>query len=148
MSELLILTFALVLFLYWFRYNCAAILRTSSSPDLAGQVADANHLSFPEVERCLRGEPSAEELDVLDERLRRDYKVLTCLLRYTSGLRGGGFTFEQRILMLDFQSLWLWYAVTRGHAPGLAKRSLEERSHILHYFAEVLGKRSATLSRA
>lgn len=146
MSELLILAFTFILCLYWFRYNCRAILKTVAVSDRVRQVAAANQLKFPELLDAL--ERRAESgFDGMNEALLHDYLVLTCLLRYTSGPRAGGHTFEQRILMLDFKFMQRWYALTRSLIPGAARRSLFERARILTHFAGTLGERSATLSR-
>jgi hypothetical protein len=147
-AELLILAFVGILCLYWFRYNCGAILRTPGSEELARQVAAANHLRFPEVQKRLRNGSAPEELDALNGGLGRDYEILTCLLRYTSGFRAGSFSVDQRILMVDFKLLEAWYTLTRRYAWRLARRSLAERASILSYFANAMGKRSVTLSRA
>ncbi|MGE5569072.1 MAG: hypothetical protein ACM3S5_08555 [Rhodospirillales bacterium] len=147
LSELLILSFALVLFFYWFRYNCHAILRTARTGERARQVAAANELRFPYVLEYLQGELTPEEIEALDTWLQRDYEVLTSLLRYTSVLRVGSHTVEQRILMADFKLQQLWFAMTKKSMTGAARRSLEERSHILAHFANTLGARSASLSR-
>jgi hypothetical protein len=145
-SELLVVPFALVLLFYWFRYNCLAILRSTPPSGHARQVATANQLSFLEVREELQNEPSPRELDHLHASLNRDYRVLTCLLRYTSALRPGSYTVEQRMLMLDFRLMTLWYALTRTHLRRQAQRSVEERAHILSYFAHAMGERA--LSRA
>ncbi len=147
LSELLILSFALVLFYYWFRYNCHAILRTAETGERARQVAAANELRFPYVLEYLQGELTLEEIEALDTWLQRDYEVLTSLLRYTSALRVGSHTVEQRILMADFKLQQLWFAITKKSMTGAARRSLEERAHILTHFANTLSARSASLSR-
>jgi hypothetical protein len=146
MSELLILALTLILCLYWFRYNCRAILKTAAASDRVRQVAAANQLTFPEVLDTVESRAEGE-LDRLNEALLRDYLVLTCLLRYTSGPRWAGYTVEQRILILDFRFLQSWYRLTRGIMPGAARRALRERARILTHFASTLGERSAALSR-
>src|SRR5512147_1928435 len=133
-SELLIFAFVLVLLFYWFRYNCHNILRTAATGERARQVASANELRFPSALEYLGSELTAEELEVLDQWIVRDYEVLTSLLAYTAGQRSGSFTFEQHTLMLDFRLQKLWFAITRKYMAGSARRSIEERSHILAHF--------------
>jgi hypothetical protein len=147
-TQLLILSFAAVVLLYWFRYNCLAILRATPPAGRAEQVAEANRLGFQEVRRRLQGQLSTDELDALHGSLNRDYRVLTSLLRYTSGFRTGNYTFEQRMLMLDFRLMSVWYAVTRRHVAPQARRSLLERSHILAHFANAIAERTAIRARA
>jgi hypothetical protein len=146
-SELLILSFALVLFFYWFRYNCHAILRTAAAGERARQVAAANELRFTHVLEYLQGELTLEEIEALDTWLVRDYNVLTSLLRYTSALRVGSHSMEQRILMADFRLQQAWFVLTRKSLAGAARHSLEERAHILAHFANTMSARSAALSR-
>jgi hypothetical protein len=136
LSQLLILSFALVLLFYWFRYNCHTLLRTAATGERARRVAEANELRFPYV------------LETLDRLLQRDYDVLTCLLRYTSGMRLRDQTVALRILMLDFGLQQKWFALTRKHLTGAARRSIEERSYILAHFANTMSTRSAAVSRA
>ena len=147
-SELFILAFALLLFFYWFRYNCLTILRAARADDRARRVVAANQLQFLEVVQELEKAPSPERLEKLNRCLIRDYRVLTCLLRYTSGLKAGRYTVEQRMLMLDFKLMQVWFGLTCRYVPPQARRSLRERSCILSHFASTMGQRSAALSRA
>jgi hypothetical protein len=146
MSELLILALTVLLCLYWFRYNCRAILKTAAASDGARQVASANQLRFAEVLEQLETGP-AGELDALNELLLREHEILTCLLRYTAGPRVAGHSVELRLLMVDFRCMQGWYRLTRGLMPGTARRALGECARILTYFAHALGERSAALSR-
>jgi hypothetical protein len=148
-SKLLIIALALVLLFYWFRYECHTILRRAATGERARQVAAANELRFPYVLEYLETELSLEEIDVLNEWLLRDYNVLTSLLSYTSsGRTGGGHAMERRILMLDFKLQQAWFAATRKYLTSAPRRSLEERSHILAYFANTMSARSAAMVRA
>ncbi|MGA2434884.1 MAG: hypothetical protein ABSG25_06320 [Bryobacteraceae bacterium] len=140
-SELLILTLVLVLFLYWFRYNCVSILRKVAPRERTVDVAIANQLYFVSIQERLESELSEEEIDAYDRALLRDYEVLTSLLRYTSGLRGG-YTVEQRILMIDFRLMRWLFAATRLWALSAARKSIEERTEILAHFAGRIAERS------
>jgi hypothetical protein len=144
--ELLVLTFALVLFLYWLRYNCHAIVDTATLDGRARQVASANNLSFPDVSEKSRSEPPPGDLAAMHRSLARDYRVLTALLAYTTA-PVHRYTIEQRMLMLDFRVLSVWFAATHGLLYSFACRSLNERARILHYFASLLGERCAVLTR-
>jgi len=136
-----ILGFALVLLFYWLRYNCLLILRTRTPYDHARQVAQANNLSFPEVQEQLQTGPSAERLRELYQSLLRDYRILTCLLRYTAASQARGYRFEQRLLVIDFRLMQLSYALTRRLAPSQARRALRESAQILAHFANLLAER-------
>jgi hypothetical protein len=147
-SGLLIAGLVLVLSAYWFRYNCRSILRTGTPLERLEQVASANQLNFLQVEARLNNGSSAADLKTLNEALRRDYTVLTCLLRYTAA-PGSAFTVDQRMLMADFRLMLWWSAFTsRLYMTGPARHSLSERARILAYFAHSLASRSAALARA
>ncbi|MGO9097365.1 MAG: hypothetical protein ACLQGV_19360 [Bryobacteraceae bacterium] len=148
LSQLLILSFALVLLFYWFRYNCHTLLRTAATGERARRVAEANELRFPYVLEQLQTQFPAVDLETLDRLLLRDFDVLTCLLRYTSGMRLRDQTVALRILMLDFKLQQKWFALTRKHLTGAARKSIEERSYILAHFANTMSTRSAAVSRA
>ena len=147
-SGLLIAGLVLVLSAYWFRYNCRSILKAGTAPDRVEQVASANQLSFLQVEARLDNGWTATDLKMLNEALRRDYNVLTCLLRYTAA-PGSAFTLEQRMLMADFR-LMLWWCLftSRLFMKAPARNSLSERVRILAYLADTLASRSAALARA
>lgn len=147
-SGLLIAGLVLVLSAYWFRYNCRSILRSATSPDRVEQVASANQLSFLQVEARLGNGWTAADLNMLNEALRRDYTVLTCLLRYTAA-PGIAFTLDQRMLMADFRLMLWWSSFTRLlYMREPARHSLSERVRILACLAHTLGARSAALARA
>ncbi len=146
--ELLLAVFVAVLFLYWLRYNCLAILRSATAGERVRQVAAANHLAFLDVEERLASDRGQGALDKLNQALRRDYYILTCLLRYSSGLRSGAYSFEQRMLMADFKLMQLRYMLLGRLSAGVAQRSLAEQSSILKHFANAMGERSAAFSRA
>lgn len=132
---------------YWFRYNCTIILRRKVSMDRARQVAEANRLSFTDLADRF-DDLDAEGFRAADHALGRDYDVLTCLLRYTSAIRPSGFTFDQRLLMVDFKIQQWWFGVTHRHLGTAARHTIQERVRILVHFANTMGKRSASISRA
>ncbi len=146
-SALLIAALVLVLSTYWFRYACRSTLKAVVSREQVEQVASANQLSFLQVESRLSSGWTATELKVLNESLKRDYNVLTCLLRYTAA-PGSAFSFDQRILMIDFRLMLWWYTLTRRlYMTGPARKSLSERARILAFFAHTLAERTEALVR-
>ncbi len=147
-SELLIAAFTLVLGMYWFRHNCAAILKTKASREKAQQVAAANQLGFVDVLVRLDEPVHSEEFRGFNETLLRDYSVLTALLRYSSTLPNAGYAVEERLLMLDFRILEAWYMMVSPLFSPLARRSLAERGRILVHFANRMSERSAGIARA
>lgn len=144
-SSILITIFSLVLLVYWFRYTCLLILRTKTSRDYTADVVAANNLRFPEIQDLLQ--TGAGQLEPLRESLAQDYRLLTYLLRHTADFQVGGFTLEQRLLMIDFKLMQLWYAFARTFAVPQARKALEEMSHILNHFANAMGERTASTAR-
>ncbi len=147
-SGLLIAGLVVVLSAYWLRYVCRSILKTGTSRERVEHVASANQLSFLQVESRLDSRWTAADLKMLKEALRRDYTVVTCLLRYTAA-PGSAFTLEQRMLMGDFRLMLWWCGFTRRlYMTSPARHALAECTRILAYLSDSLASRSAALARA
>ena len=134
-----------MLFAYWFRYHCLLVLKSKPDGGHAVQVARANDLTFPEVQECLERRPASGQLPALRDTLLREYDVLTCLLRYSNALDSASGRFDQRVLMLDFRLMQACFALTHRLLPVRSSYVLEECAHILVYFAEALGERTAAV---
>lgn len=147
LSQAVLAVFALVVVFYWFRYNCAVLLRRKVIVEAARQVASANQLTFAELSDRLDS-LDADRLAAADQALGREYEVLICLLHYTSPFQPAFFTFDQRLLMFDFRVQQWWFGVTSRWMPGAARHTLWERINILMHFAHLVGKRTAVLTRA
>src|ERR1700746_3331043 len=102
-ASVFIIAISLALFVYWFRYTVILILRTAAAPEYAPRVASANHLSFVDVRQQLHTGVEAGHLGGLHRALQSDYKALKYLLRHAANLQPGGFTAEQRMLMINFR---------------------------------------------
>jgi hypothetical protein len=146
-SSVLIIAFSFVLLVYWFRYTCLLILRTKTTKDYASSVVTANKLQFPHIQDRLRDAESMP-LDPLRKTLERDYRLLTYLMKHTAGFQVGGITVEQRMLLLDFKLMQMWYGATRKFAAPQARAALDEMSNILGHLANAMGERAASVSRA
>ena len=144
-TALIILTSA-ALFVYWFRYTVILILRTRMEPEYAQKVAAANHLSFVDVRQQLHARTPTEELPSLFRALEQDYRALKYLLGHAAASETGSYTAEQRLLMANYRLLRLWFAVTVKIRPQAAKLPLLEMSGTLEYFANVMGRRFATVA--
>ena len=145
-ATVLIVGISLGLFVYWFRYTVILILRTQSSPDYAQRVAAANQLGFMVIRQQLHSRLPTQNMDGLCRDLRRDYKVLKYLLGHAAAVETGSYPVEQRLLMVNFQLLRAWFAVTLRLRPHSAKLALLEMSSTLEYFANAMGRRFATLA--
>lgn len=142
----LIVVFSLVLFAYWFRYSCLLILQTRSKGAEVEQGAGAieglasSGLSFAQVQASLRDDRGGSKaLDELNRNLLNDYRILSFLLRHSSDM--GVDPIEQRMLLLDYKLMQLWYRLTRRFSPVQARRALEEMSNIMGFFAQSLESR-------
>jgi hypothetical protein len=136
------------LLVYWFRYTCLLILQAHSSKDHAAGLVAANSLKYPEVQARLLQGASAVELPVLQRSLESDYVLVTYLMKHTAGLRVGGVTIEQRMLMIDFEVMRLVCWISRRLAVPQARAALTEMSGILGHLAGVMGERLQSTSRA
>ncbi|MGH9723118.1 MAG: hypothetical protein ACRD8O_23145 [Bryobacteraceae bacterium] len=141
----LIVVFSLILFVYWFRYSCLLILQTRSKEGQA-TTASATGLSYAEVQQRLGSADGPEALDKLHQQLRGDFRIVSFLLRHSSDM--GVDPIEQRMLLLDYQLMQIWFRATRRLAPPQARRALDEMSTILGYFAQFLGRNALQQSEA
>lgn len=144
-ASVLIIAVSMVLFVYWFRYTVILILNTAAAPEYAQRVASANHLSFVDVRAQLHA-PETGNLGSLYHALQGDYKALKYLLRHAANLQPGGFSTEQRMLMINFRLMTLWFQVISRFRPASAKLVLLEMSGTLEFFANAMGQRFASLT--
>src|SRR5215469_10640621 len=116
-ASILIIVFSLVLLLYWFRYSCILLLRNTS----AGTDVVDNRFGFARVQHQLQGDAN---LDDLHRTLERDYRVLMYLVEHAAGLNLP--TLEDRLLVIDYKVMQLYYRVVRFVAPRQARRAVAE----------------------
>ena len=133
-ATVLIITFSLALFLYWFRYSCLLLLRRSAEQP----VAAASRFNYVAVQQNLSG---AMELDPLRRALDRDYRLLTYLLDHAAGLELE--KLEYRLLVLDYRVMQSWYRLTKSTAPRQAKRALGEMADVLNVLVGRIGEQTA-----
>ena len=103
------------------------------------KVTSTIRLTFPQAENALKTTPKTTALDRVHEGLENDYRILTDLLRHTTG----NDSMEHRILALDYKTMQVWYKLTRNRNLGLARNALAEMSSILGFFADELGQNAA-----
>jgi len=137
-----------VLFAYWFRYTCLLILSAQSSRSYARQVAAANKLNFLQVRTQLMEEETSTSLDPLHTALDRDYRLLAYLLEHAATCNVNGRSVEERILVLDYYLMKVWYRLTCGISVPLARKALLEMASIVNHLANTMGERVADASRA
>jgi len=138
-ATLIITASSALLFGYWFRYTCVLILNAKTSRDFAGDVAAANLLSFPTVQRQLWVEGA--DLGHLHDSLNRDYALLTYLVSHAAGHQGD-VSLEDRMLQLNYRVMGAWYRMSRPFSATAARRALDEMSQVVAHFANVMGERA------
>src|SRR6185295_11746569 len=113
---------SLLLLGYWFRYTCLLILSAKTTRDYAAEVAEANQLSFMEVQARLRAEVPASNLDNLHAALDRDYARITELLKAGSGQ---DLPLEDRMMQMNYRVTQMWYQATRRISSSAARNALD-----------------------
>ncbi len=136
-TSILIIAFSTALLVYWFRYSCILLLRNQAEFASSKATADGR-FHIGEVQERLR---SGQQLDPLHGSLQRDYQVLTYLLEHAAGLELS--SFEDRLLVLDYKVMRLWYRLTRIAAPVHARQALAEMASVLEILAGKIGERAA-----
>ena len=132
-ASILILMFSAVLLVYWFRYSCVLLLRNAA--ERAQQPLTDERFSIKLVLERVRTE---QHLDTLERALDRDYHMLTYLLKHAADLELA--SIENRILILDYRLMRLWYRVTRTIAPEQARKALAEMASVLGAVARQTGQ--------
>jgi hypothetical protein len=132
-ASVLIITFSLVLFIYWFRYSCLLLLRHSSEQP----VVASDRFNYVTVQQGLK---AGLELDPLHRSLDRDYRVLTYLLEHAAGLELE--QLEYRLLVLDYKLMQGWYRLTKSTAPRQARRALAEMADVLNVLVGRIGEQT------
>jgi hypothetical protein len=124
-----------LLFGYWFRYTCLLILSARTTRDYAADVAQANQLSFLQVQAQLRGQ--GIQLDRLQAALDQDYAVINNLIQ-----NSGEWGMEERMLQLNYRVMGAWCSVSRRFSAEMGRNALDEMSNIIAHFANSIGEQA------
>ena len=119
-ASILISVVSLVLLCYWFRYSCLLLLRS--------------HAQRPEQV------PAEGDLDPLRRAVERDYRLFTYLCRHAAGLAEQ--SIEERILILDYKVMRIWYRLTRTLAPTQARNALSEMAAVVAFLGQRIGEQT------
>jgi hypothetical protein len=138
-ASVLIITFSALLFAYWFRYSCILLLRNR----LTSETTSDERFQFAAVQQSLK---AGVALDPLHASLQRDYEVFSYLLRHTAGLELD--SFEDRLLMLDYHIMQIWYRLTRTARPLQARRALGEMADVLSVLSHRIGGQGSVAGQA
>src|SRR6266699_2900120 len=134
LTSILIICFSLVLVVYWFRYCCTLLLRNSEEQLAALPPVADTRFGVSSVIARLRTE---ETLGSLQKALDRDYQVFTYLAQHAAGLELA--SVEDRLLLLDYKLMQLWYRVTLVAAPRQAREALGQMASILNVLVHKMG---------
>jgi hypothetical protein len=145
-ASAIITAFSMASLLAWFRYSCGLILSAKPAHDYTPQVAAANELGFLEVQQHLPNANERRALNTLRQKLERDYRLLNYLLDHSPALHTGTESFEQRMMMLDFELMKASYAVVSLLSRSRARRVLQEMTQVVCYFANTMGERGVWTS--
>jgi len=137
LASWLIISFSLVLFVYWFRYTCLLVLRNATESAQRTNMAEDAKLSFSEVKARLSRDAEGISLDTLERSLQRDYEVVTYLLNHAVGLDSA--SLDRRLLILDYRIMKGWYRLTKTAAPTQARKALSEMAEILGFLVQRIG---------
>jgi hypothetical protein len=124
-ASIFIIGISMVLFVYWLRYSCLILLRTSQVRDEIGAVADERFSVSTLLERL----KTEGDLGPLERALDRDYHVVTYLMEHASVLELA--SLENKLLVLDYQLMRVWSHVTRSVAPQQSRKALMEMATVL-----------------
>ncbi len=139
-----VVTFSLLLLIYWFRYTCVLMLRTKPVRDYSKQVVAANQLKVFEVQsRLATAAASVENLDELQEMLDRDYRLLMYLVGHAANFKTAGYEMEQMMLKVNYRILSRAYDISKHLSISQGSRRLSEMAAIITHFANLMGERAA-----
>jgi hypothetical protein len=122
-ASILIIGFSLVLLVYWFRYSCLLLLRNSA----ANPSAIDPRFGFGRAQEELN---AGGNTDPLYRALKRDYRLVTYLVEHAAGLNLP--SLEDRLLVIDYNVMQVYYRVMKIAAPRQARRALAEMAAVLN----------------
>jgi hypothetical protein len=135
-AGILIITFSLILFVYWLRYGCVLLIRSAAQGVTAAQAED-ERFSVAKVMERLKTE---QELDPLERALERDYHVLRYLTEHAADLELA--SIENRLLLIDYRVMRAWSHLTRTVAPEQSRKALSEMASVLSVLVRKMGEQS------
>jgi len=139
----LILIVSSALFLFYLQVTCQKILKREFQQDYFQSIVNANRLEFPSVKKALEEYEGPVDYARFRMTLKCDYLALTYLLKNAANAKQR-FTWEEQILMLYFQAIYL-VLVTRHTVRLKEKNTFFNLTAILQYFANVVGQRVNTV---
>lgn len=140
--SIFILLSSAALLVLWLRSATQSVLNSRFEHEYSSDVAEANRLAFVEVRQAIQRSPEdLSEAPFMLTSLERDYDALTYLLRNAATVNVGRYTYDERLLVLDFQLLRVWVRAMRFFSPEAWRAGMLEMTTILEYFGNVVGQR-------
>jgi len=133
-ASVLIIVCSAVLLVYWFRYSCLLLLRNAAPAETP--FADERF----SIGMVLDNAGTEKNLTELERALDRDYKLLSYLLKHAADLELA--SIENRMLILDYKLMRVWFRVTRIMAPAQSRKALVEMATALSAVARQAGQQS------
>ncbi len=140
-ASILIIVFAFVLLIYWFRYTC--ILMLKDKPEYSDSVESVQVSGYKIVQQNLRTEPRLEKLELA---LKRDFEVLNYIVEHASGMELS--SLEHRLLLLDYKLMQWQYRLTKSLFPEFARHALGEMASVTDVLARRVANRASVKSQA
>jgi hypothetical protein len=137
LASLLIIGFSAILFVYWFRYSCILLIRTAAEQVDQAEAGADGRFNVADVQARLK---TSEALDPLHTSLNRDFQVLTYLLEHAADLELG--SFEDRLLVIDYKVMQVYYRMTRTLFPQQARSALTEMASVLDVLVHKMGQQA------
>ena len=139
----LVLTVSTALLFFYFQVACQKILRRRFTQEYFQTIVNANRLEFLSLQRSIEDFGASVEYSRLTVTLKRDFLVLTYLLKNASNVYQRC-TYEERLLILYFRVLY-GCLVARHWLRLREDSAVLNLAAILQYFANVVGERINTL---
>ena len=140
-AGILIIAICLVLFVYWFRYSCLLLLRTTTE-QVGASALDERFRVSSVMERL----KSNVELDPLEGELERDFSILAYLIEHTADIELA--SIESRLLILDYKLMRAWSRLTRTMAPEQSRKAMAEMASVLGVLVRKMSEQSGIQAEA
>jgi len=137
LASLLIIGFSAILFVYWFRYSCILLIRTAAEEVERTEAGPDGRFNVADVQARLK---TSEALGPLHRSLNRDFQVLTYLLEHAAALELE--SFEDRLLVIDYKVMRVYYRMTRSLFPQQARSALTEMASVLDVLVHKIGQQA------
>ena len=134
-ASALIIVCSVVLLVYWFRYSCLLLLRNAAA-QTESPFADERFSIGMVLDRA----NADANLVALERALDRDYQLLSYLLKHAADLELA--SIENRMLILDYKLMRLYFRITRIVAPAQSRKALVEMATALSAVARQAGQQS------